>query len=109
MFGTTVEVLLFDNLTWELTKRRSSSCPTCWYFEKVVDISLMNNIPHANFPIKITIWALSLGRGFAKLEDLGIAHVGDQLLRLFAERINLFGLTQGLLVRVILENAKSPF
>ena len=48
-----------------------------------------------------------LGRGFAKLEDLGIAHVGDQLLRLFAERVNLLSLIQvlqeELLVRVILE------
>ena len=38
--------------------------------------------------------ALFLGRGFAKLEDLRIAHVGDQLLRPFAERIYLFGLIQ---------------
>ena len=48
-----------------------------------------------------------LGRSFAKLKDLGIAHVGDQLLRFFAERISLFGLNQvlqeRLLVRVILE------
>ena len=51
--------------------------------------------------------ALFLGRGVAKLEDHRIAHVGDQLLRPFAERINLFGLVQvlheKLLVRVILE------
>ena len=54
-----------------------------------------------------------LGRGFAKLEDLGVAHVGDQLLRLFAERINLFSLSQvlqeELLVRVILQTAESTF
>ena len=47
-----------------------------------------------------------LGRGFAKLEDLGIAHVGDQLLRLFTELTNLPRLIQvlqeTLLVRVIL-------
>ena len=47
----------------------------------------MNNT-QANFPIQITIWALCLGRGFAKLEDPGIAHISDQLLRLFAELIN---------------------
>ena len=35
-----------------------------------------------------------LGRCFAKLEDLRIVHVGDQVLRLFAELVNLFGLTQ---------------
>ena len=47
-----------------------------------------------------------LGRGFAKLEDLRVAHVGNQLLRLFAECINFFGhiqvLQEKLLVRVIL-------
>ena len=54
-----------------------------------------------------TIGALFLGRGFAKLEYLRIAHVGDQLLRLFAERIDLFSLIQvlqeKLFVRVFLE------
>ena len=48
-----------------------------------------------------------LGRGFAKLEDLCITHVGNQLLRPLAERIYLFGLfhvlQERLLVRVILE------
>ena len=42
-----------------------------------------------------------------KLEDLGIAHVGDQLLRLIAERIDFLCLIQvlqeKLLVRVIFE------
>ena len=50
---------------------------------------------------------LFLGRGFAKLEGLGIAHVGDQLFRLFAELVNLSRLIQDLQerlrVRVILE------
>ena len=41
---------------------------------------------------KSTTGALFLGRGFAKLEDLGIAHVGDQLLPLFAEFMNFFSL-----------------
>ena len=40
-------------------------------------------VHNANFPIQSTVGALFLGRGFAKLEDLGIAYVGDQLLRLF--------------------------
>ena len=47
-----------------------------------------------------------LGRGFTKIGDLCIAHIGDQLLQPFAER-NLFGLIQvlqeKLLVRVTLE------
>ena len=55
----------------------------------------------------MTIWALYLGRGFEKLEDFGVAHVGDQLLLLFAEFINFFSLIQvqqeRLLVRVALE------
>ena len=50
---------------------------------------------------------LLFGRGLAKLEDLGIAHIGDQLLRLFAEFLCFFSLMQvlqeRLLVRVILE------
>ena len=54
-----------------------------------------------------TIGALFLGSGFAKLEDLRVARVGNQLLRFFAECINFFGLFQvlqeKLLVRVILE------
>ena len=53
---------------------------------------------------------MCLGRGFAKLEDLGIAHVGDQLLRPLAERIYFISLIQvlqeRLLVRVILETAE---
>ena len=56
---------------------------------------------------EITIGALALGRGFAELKDLRVAHVGDQLLRLLVERVNLFGLLQVLqeknLVRVTLE------
>ena len=48
-----------------------------------------------------------LGRGYGKLGDLRIAHVGDQLLRPFAERVNLFGLIQvlqeKLLVQMILK------
>ena len=43
---------------------------------------------------KATIGAVFLGRCFAKLEDLRIVHVGDQVLRLFAELVNLFGLTR---------------
>ena len=56
--------------------------------------------------------ALFVGRCFAKLEDRG-ALVGDQLLRLFAERISLFGLIQvlqeRLLVRVVLERLNQLF
>ena len=58
-------------------------------------------------PNLVRVWALFLARSFAKLEDLGNAHVGDQLHQLFAERMTLFGLIQvlqeRLLLRVILE------
>ena len=54
-----------------------------------------------------------LGRGFAKLEDIRVVHVGDQLLRLFAELINFFDLIQvlqeKLLVRLVLELLNQPF
>ena len=58
-------------------------------------------------------WALFLGRGVAKLRDLGIAHVGDQLLRLFAELVNLLSLFQvlqeRLLVRMMIEQLNELF
>ena len=47
------------------------------------------------------------GRVFAKLEDLGVVHVGDQILRFFAELVDLLRLAQvlkeGVLVLVGLE------
>ena len=47
------------------------------------------------------------GRGFAKFEDLGVVHVGDQILRFFAELVDLLRLAQVLkesfLVLVALE------
>ena len=56
---------------------------------------------------KSTIGALFLRGVFAKTKDLRVVHVLDKLLRLFAERIHFFGLTQifqeELLVGVTLE------
>ena len=43
----------------------------------------------ANFPIQRTIKALYFTRHLAQLEVLRVTHAGDQLLRLFAERIEL--------------------
>ena len=47
------------------------------------------------------------GRVFAKLEDLGVVHVGDQIFRFFAELVDLLRLAQvlkeGFLVLVALE------
>ena len=47
------------------------------------------------------------GRIFAKFEDLGVVQVGDQILRFFAELVDLLRLAQvlkeGFLVFVVLE------
>ena len=62
---------------------------------------------------KCTIGALLFGRGLAKFEGLSVVHVGDQLLRLFAELIDLLRLVQVLqerfLVRVAVRTAESTF
>ena len=43
---------------------------------------------------KLQSGALLFGRGLAKLEVFRVAHAGGQLLRLFAEWIELFSLDQ---------------
>ena len=48
----------------------------------------------AHFPVGITVRALLFGRIFAKLEDLGVVHLGDQILRFFAELGDLLRLAQ---------------
>ena len=64
-----------------------------WHSAKVLDTFHMNII-QCKIPQQSPIGTLFLGRGFAKLEDLLLDHVGDQLLRLVAECINLWGLIQ---------------
>ena len=53
------------------------------------------------------------GRGLAKFDDLRVVHVGDQILRFFAELIDLLRLAQvlkeGFLVRVALELLEQLF
>ena len=62
---------------------------------------------NADFPVEIANGALLSGRVFAKLEDLGVVHFGDQILRFFAELVDLLRLAQvlkeGFLVLVVLE------
>ena len=62
---------------------------------------------YTRFPEGIALRTLLFGRIFAKFEDLGVVHVGDQFLRLFAELVNLLRLAQvlkeGFLVLVVLE------
>ena len=43
----------------------------------VVLFELLTAIDNADFPVSIAIGALLFGRVFAKLEDLGVVHVGD--------------------------------
>ena len=44
-----------------------------------------------NFPTQGAIWTLSLReRGLVELDDFGVAHIGDQVLRLFTEMVDLF-------------------
>ena len=61
----------------------------------------------SHFPVGIAVRALLFGRIFAKFEDLGVVHVGDQVLRFFAELVDLLRLAQvlkeGFLVLVVLE------
>ena len=52
---------------------------------------------NASFPIKRTIRALYFKKDLVQLEVLGVSHAGDQLLRLFAERIEFLSLVQILL------------
>ena len=58
-------------------------------------------------PTDIAIGALLFGTVFAKLEDLGVVHFGDQFLRFFPELVDLLRLAQVLkerfLVLVVLE------
>ena len=70
-------------------------------------------INNADLPVQITIGEMLFGRGFEKFEDLSVVHVGDQLLRLFAELVDLLRLVQVLqerfLMRVALELLNQPF
>ena len=64
-------------------------------------------VDDADFPVGIAIGALLFERVFAKLEDLGVVHVGDQILRFFTELVDLLRLAQvlkeGFLVLMALE------
>ena len=67
----------------------------------------------ANFPTQRTIKALCFRRDLAQLEVLRVTHAGDQLLRLFAERIEFLSLVQILYqrlpARVVLELLNKSF
>ena len=58
------------------------------------EISSTTAIDNFDFPIGFAVGALLFGRVFAKLEDLGVVQVGDQVLLLFAEVVDLLRLSQ---------------
>ena len=51
-------------------------------------------IGSSHFPVGIAVRTLLFGRIFAMFEDLGVVHVGDQVLRFFAELVDLLRLSQ---------------
>ena len=59
------------------------------------------------FPVGIAVKTLLFGRIFAKFEDLGVVHVGDQIMRFSAELVDLVRLAEvlkeGFLKFVVLE------
>ena len=67
---------------------------------------------YSYFPVGIAVRTLLFGRIFAKFEDLGVVHVGDQVLRFFDELVDLVRLAQVLnerfFVLVVLELLDQP-
>ena len=57
---------------------------------------------HSHFPVGIAVRTLLFGKIFAKFEDLGVVHVGDQVLRFFAELVDLIRLSQILNERILI-------
>ena len=53
-------------------------------------ISSTAPIDYFHFTVGIAIRTLLFGRIFAKFEDLGVVHVGDQVLRFLAELVDCF-------------------
>ena len=65
----------------------------CWTLRRF-HISSTTAIDYHVFPVGIALKTLLIGRIFAKFEDLGVVHVGDQFLRFFAELVDLLRLAQ---------------
>ena len=64
----------------------------CWTL-RGFHISSTAETYFAYFPVGIAVRTLLFGRIFAKFEDLGVVQVGDQILRFFAELVDLLRLT----------------
>ena len=58
---------------------------------------------NVDLSVGIVIDASLLGRVFAQFEDLDVVHVDDQILRFFAEHVDLFGLIQVLQERLLVQ------
>ena len=69
-------------------------------------------IDYSHFPVGIAVRTLLFARIFAKFEDLGVVHVGDQVMRFFAEFVDLLRLSQVLnesfFILVVLELLDQP-
>ena len=61
----------------------------------------------------MAVRALLFGRIFAKFEDLGLVHVGDEVFRFFDELVDLLRqsqiLNERILILVVLELLDQPF
>ena len=93
VFHSTTAVLL-DNISKdEVTSRLVVEL--CWTPRRL-HISSTAAIDYSYFPVGIAVRTLLFGRIFAKFEDLGVVQVGDQVLRFFAELVDLLRLAQDL-------------
>ena len=65
----------------------------------MVSAKILDVVPQLQKTMPISQWVLQsehcfFGRVFEKLEDLGVVHVGDEILRFFAELVDLLRLSQ---------------
>ena len=65
-----------------------------WWTPPGFHISSTATNDFTQFPVGIAIRTLLFGRIFAKFEDLVVVQVGEQVLRFFAELVDLLRLTQ---------------
>ena len=98
MLGTATAILLNEQCQ-RLRIRRSCSLRTLLVSAKI--LLSTTTIDNAEFPVGIEIGALFFGAVFAKLEDLGVAHADDQILRFFAKLVDILRLANFLKERFI--------
>ena len=74
----------------------------CWT-PRTLHISSTTAIEYSNFPLGIAVWTSVL------FKDLGVVQAGDQVLRFFAELVDLLRLNEWFLMFVVLELLDQPF